>query len=99
VLVPRGPGLYGTLDRSLGHKRRYRRREAQQLLESQGFVVEQVYGFNKAGTLPWLAYSKLLGARNINKPVLKIFDKTVWIWRRLDRLMPWPALSLIVAGR
>ena len=28
--------------------------------------------------------------RSINKPVLKIFDKTVWLWRRVDGLMPWP---------
>ena len=31
--------------------------------------------------------------------MLKIFDKTVWLWRRLDRLMPWPGLSLIVVAR
>ena len=31
--------------------------------------------------------------------MLKIFDKTVWFWRRLDRLIPWPGLSLIVVGR
>jgi hypothetical protein len=41
----------------------------------------------------------LFGSRNINKLVLKIFDKTVWIWRRLDGLMPWPGLSLIVVAR
>jgi hypothetical protein len=41
----------------------------------------------------------LFGSRNINKLVLKIFDKTVWIWRRLDWLMPWPGLSLIVVAR
>jgi SAM-dependent methyltransferase len=99
VLVPRGPGLFGSLDRSLGHKRRYGIAEARQLLESQGFAVEQAYHFNKAGTPPWWAYGKLLGARKINKFVLKVFDKTVWVWRRLDRLVPWPGLSLIVVAR
>jgi glycosyltransferase involved in cell wall biosynthesis len=99
VLVPRGPGLFGTLDRSLGHKRRYSVADACRLMESQGFVVDKLLGFNKAGTPPWFAYSKLLGSRTINKPVLKVFDKTVWLWRRLDGLMPWPALSLIVVAR
>jgi SAM-dependent methyltransferase len=94
VLVPRGPALFGSLDRSLGHKRRYSvAARCAQLLESQGFAIEQIYDFNKAGAPPWWAYSKLFGARNINKPVLKIFDKTVWLWRRLDWLMPWPGLS------
>jgi glycosyltransferase involved in cell wall biosynthesis len=99
LLVPRGPKLFGTLDRSLGHKRRYTVADARRLMESQGFVVDKLFGFNKAGTPPWFAYSKLLGSRNINKVVLKIFDKSVWLWRRLDGLMPWPALSLIVVGR
>ena len=99
VLAPNGPGLFGSLDRSLGHKRRYRRAEAQKLLEEQGFRVEKIYNFNKAGAPPWWIYSRLLGSRNINKPVLKIFDKSVWILSRLDRWVPWPGLSLILVGR
>src|ERR1022692_3481854 len=99
VLVPQCPRLFGTLDQSLGHKRRYGSREARQMLESEGFTVETLYNFNKAGTPPWLAYSRLFGSKHINKPVLKIFDKTVWMWRRLDVLMPWPGLSLIIVAR
>ncbi|HEV2444499.1 MAG TPA: methyltransferase, partial [Candidatus Sulfopaludibacter sp.] len=99
VLVPNGLGLFGSLDRRLGHKRRYNAAEARRLLESHGFAIDALRTFNKAGTAPWWAYGKLFGSRNINKLVLKIFDKTVWIWRRIDGLMPWPGLSLIVAAR
>jgi glycosyltransferase involved in cell wall biosynthesis len=99
VLVPRGQSLFGSLDRSMGHKRRYSRADLRKLLESQGFAVEQVYDFNRAGAPPWWFYSKIFSAGNINKPVLKVFDKTVWLWRRLDGLMPWPGLSLIAVGR
>ena len=31
--------------------------------------------------------------------MLKIFDKTVWLWRRIDGMLPWPGLSLIVVAR
>jgi hypothetical protein len=31
--------------------------------------------------------------------VLKIFDKSVWLLRRIDVLMPWPGLSLIIVAR
>jgi glycosyltransferase involved in cell wall biosynthesis len=99
VLVPCGPRLFGTLDRSLGHKRRYSSPQARQLLESHGFAVDTACSFNKVGAPPWWAYSRLFGSRNINKLVLKVFDKTVWIWRRLDGLMPWPGLSLIIVAR
>jgi hypothetical protein len=44
-------------------------------------------------------YGKLFGSGRINKPVLKFFDKTVWLWRRIDSLLPWPGLSLIVVAR
>jgi glycosyltransferase involved in cell wall biosynthesis len=99
VLAPEGPGLFGSLDRGLGHKRRYGAAELRRLIESAGFAVEKLYHFNKAGAPPWWAYSKVFGSRHINKPVLKIFDKTVWMWSRLDALMPWPGLSLIVVAR
>ena len=99
ILVPNAPSLYGSLDRSLGHKRRYSDSAMRQLVESEGFRVESIGSFNKVAALPWWAYSKMIGAGNISKLVLKIFDKSVWIWRRLDVLMPWPGLSLLVVAR
>ena len=99
VLAPQGPALFGSLDRRLGHKRRYAAAEARHLLETEGFTVERSYQFNKAGTLPWLLYSRMFGSERINKPVLKIFDKTVWLWRRVDGLLPWKGLSLILVAR
>ncbi len=99
VLVPQSPALFGSLDRSLGHHRRYRPRDLRDLLETAGFTVETVYSLNKAGAPPWWIYGKLFSSRNINKPVLKIFDKTVWIWKHLDWLLPWPGLSLIAVAR
>lgn len=99
VLVPNGPRLFGSLDRSLGHKRRFDSSHARELLETHGFSVEAVYQFNKAGAPPWWAYGRIFGSKHINKPVLKVFDKTVWLWRRLDWLIPWPGLSLILVAR
>jgi len=99
VLAPHSQRLFGSLDRSMGHKRRYSSQQARDLLESQGFTVEEAYHFNKAGTPAWWAHSKVFGSLKISRPVLKIFDKTVWIWSRLDWLIPWPGLSLIVLGR
>jgi hypothetical protein len=72
---------------------------ARELLEAAGFTVERTEQFNKAGAPPWWIYSRMAGKRRISKPVLKIFDKTVWIWRRLDRFLPWRGLSLIVVAR
>jgi SAM-dependent methyltransferase len=99
VLVPQGPGLFGSLDRSLGHRRRFRSQDLRGLLEASGFTVESVRTFNRAGAPPWWLYSRMFSSKHINKPVLKLFDKTVWIWKRLDWLLPWPGLSLIAVAR
>ena len=99
ALAPQGPGLFGTIDRSLGHLRRYCVADARRTLEAAGFVIEKCYQFNKAGTPPWWAYGKVMGSTRINKPVLKAFDKTVWLWSRIEALLPWPGLSLIMVAR
>ena len=99
VLTPQHTSLYGTLDRSMGHKRRFERAQLEQLLTAAGFQVQRSYSLNKIGTPPWWIYSKLLGRVNINKVTLKLFDKTVWLWRRIDPVLPWPGLSLVLVAR
>jgi glycosyltransferase involved in cell wall biosynthesis len=99
ALTPQGPGLFGSLDKRLGHKRRYTAADLRDLLERAGFTVEELRQFNRAGAPPWWAYSKVAGSTKINKLVLKIFDKTVWLWRRVDGILPWRALSLIAVAR
>ena len=99
VLVPQHPALYGALDKAMGHKRRFDRKQLEQLLTGVGFQVQRAYSLNKIGTPPWWIYSKLLGSVSINKLTLKIFDKTVWLWRRIDPVIPWPGLSLVLVAR
>lgn len=95
VLVPQGRSLYGPIDKTLGHRRRFSRRDLRTALESNGFHVARMYQLNSAGAAAWWFFGKVLHRRIINKLALKIFDKTVWFWRRVDGLLPWKGLSLI----
>jgi glycosyltransferase involved in cell wall biosynthesis len=99
TLVPQGPSLYGAVDKAMGHRRRFRKEGLIRLLEANGFAIQRVHDFNKIGAPPWYISSRLLRRDKINKLALKIFDKTVWIWRRIDRALPWRGLSLIVVAR
>ncbi len=100
VLVPQGETLYGSIDRTLGHRRRFDREALGKLLEAQGFQVRQFVDINKIGTPAWWLYGHVLRQRRINKVTLKIFDKTVWFWRLMDGILPWRGLSLIaIAAR
>lgn len=96
VLVPHGKTLFGSLDKTLGHKRRFAARELQTMLEQNGFRVVSMHQLNKIGKPAWWIHGRVLGRPHISKLTLKLFDKTVWLWRRLDPLLPWSGLSLIV---
>ena len=98
VLAPQGQALFGTLDKTLGHQRRFSRAQLRALLEKTGFSVSGMRQLNKIGAPGWWFYGKLLRRRHINKLTLKIFDKTAWIWRRLDPVLPWRGLSLIAVA-
>jgi hypothetical protein len=99
VLVPQGKGLYGSLDEGMGQLRRFSREELGQMLGQTGFQIEQMYQLNKIGTLSWWLFGKVLGRKAISRPALKLFDKTVWFWRRVDGLLPWQGLSLVVVAK
>jgi len=47
VLVPHGQEIYGTLDKVLGHYRRYSGPELQAKMEQAGFRVIRILGFNR----------------------------------------------------
>ena len=92
----------GAGDRKCGCSRprwRCRLEDLRALLASSGLRCERVHQLNKIGALSWALYGGLLRRRSINKLSLKIFDKTVWLWRRLDPPLPWPGLSLVAVAR
>jgi len=98
VLVPQGPSLYGTLDEVLGHRRRYSEGELKQKMEQAGLVVERMIRFNRVTRPVWFLYGKILRKRGFGRLQLWIFDHTVWLWRRVDALLPWSPVSLIAVG-
>jgi hypothetical protein len=69
------------------------------MLEAAGFQVESEHQLNKIGAVSWWFSGKVLHSSQISRPVLKMWDKTVWFWRRVDGLLPWKGLSLILVAR
>ncbi len=98
VLSPQCPALYGTLDKTLGQRRRFSRSGLRAFLEQNGLRVKEMRQINKIGTPGWWLFGKVFRRKSLNKPMLKIFDKSIWIWRRLDPVLPWRGLSLIAVA-
>jgi SAM-dependent methyltransferase len=99
VLVPRGQWLFGTLDTVLGHHRRYSPAELISKAQAAGFEVVKVFGFNRVSVPGWFVNAVVLKRNYFSRFQLKVFDSLVWLWRRIDRLLPWPGISLIAVLR
>jgi SAM-dependent methyltransferase len=99
ILVPQGPGAFGSFDRILGHFRRYTKQELTNKILTAGFVLEHLFAFNRATYPGWLLNSKLLKRKRLSRIQLAMFDRMVPILRHVDAYLPWPATSLIAICR
>ena len=97
--MPSGAWLYGSLDTVLGHYRRYSSRELRDKLEATGFQVQELFSFNRVPVLGWYVNGRLLNKKHFSRFQLKIFDSLVWLWKRIDRFLPWPGISLIAIAQ
>lgn len=99
ILVPEGQKLFGQVDVVLGHQRRYSRAQLQARLEEAGFSVEQILSFNRISRPAWFVNSRVLRRSSLGRFQLRLFDKTVWLWKRIDRFIPWGPTSIIAIAR
>jgi SAM-dependent methyltransferase len=99
LVVPAHPKLYGSLDRFLGHERRYRKKDVASLFTRAGFDVEELRLVNPLGALGWFVSARLLRRRVIPSRSLALFDRLVPALRRLDELELPVGLSVWAVGR
>lgn len=99
VLVPQGTPLFGTVDQGLGHRRRFDQEPLRKMIGELGLEVYQVHQINKIGTPAWWFASRVLRRERISRPGLKLWDKTVWLQRIIDPVLPWRGLSLVMVAR
>ena len=95
VLVPRGQWLFGSQDKVLGHRRRYSERRLKELCDKAGLKIKKIISFNRISTLPWLINGKIFRRRTFGRFQILIMNLFVPIFRRIDKFLPWPSLSLI----
>jgi SAM-dependent methyltransferase len=99
ILVPNGPGMFGTLDEVLGHKRRYTEATLRKLVQDAGLEVERIVRFNRVGWPAWWLNGKLLRRRVFGLLQIKFLNLLTPLFRLVDRVLPFPPLSLIAIAR
>jgi len=98
LLVPALQALYGTIDRALGHHRRYNRDGLADLLRATGYTLAHIEYFNLAGIPGWWWAGRVLRRETIPGGSLKLYDALVPLFR-LERFIPWRVgQSLIAIG-
>ena len=99
LVVPAGEKMYGTIDRALGHVRRYNRRSFSELLEAAGFDVVKCFSLNKVGVMGWWLNGKILKRRSLGRYQLKVFNTLVPVLKVVEPILPWCGLSLVAVAR
>jgi SAM-dependent methyltransferase len=94
LLVPAHPALYGPLDRSFGHERRYAKRELHDKLVAAGLRVEVLRFVNPVGAAGWFVQAKLRRRERMSYRGLGVYDRLVPALRALDRVPLPVGLSL-----
>ena len=99
ILVPQGPGNFGTLDTVLGHERRYTEETLRALAADCAFEVDEMVPFNRSGTPAWFLNGKILKRQTFGLFQIWMLNALTPVFRAVDGVMPLPPLSLIAVLR
>lgn len=102
LFVPAFPWLFGTLDESFGHVRRYTKPMLTERLGRAGFRLISLRYFNLPGIIAWFIAGKVLMRWTIRPRDVRFYDKWVVPWTaRLERWWtpPLGQSLLAIAGK
>lgn len=101
LLVPARPWLYCSLDRNLGHFRRYRKSELERKVRQAGFQIEKTFSMNAVGMAGWYVSGRLMKRETLSSQHVKLFDALAPVLRPLDPVLTklFGGLSLICVAR
>ncbi len=101
LLVPAFQFLFGSIDRVVGHHRRYNRKQLCSLLEGAGFSVVDLHYMNFIAPAGWFLNNRILKRQEESRSQVLFFDRYVVPWlRRVEGLVHPPfGLSLVAIAR
>lgn len=77
ILVPALNILYGSMDVSFGHRRRYNKKQLKLLVEGQNLDIVKFYYLNLLGLFGWLINGRIFKKVELPENQTKIFDRLV----------------------
>lgn len=100
IYVPALSFLYGSVDKNLGHYRRYDKHNLECLIKNAGFRIEKIFYSNFFGILGWFLNGKIQRKKKLSYWQIILFDKFVPFFERLEKFLKIPiGLSLMVVAK
>jgi len=87
ILVPCHKFLYNVIDKSIGHWRRYTKKELETKLKKANFTLEKMFSFNVLGIIGWYINGNICKNPQINPNAIKVFDKLIPIEKHLEKAL------------
>ncbi len=99
TFVPAMNELFGSLDESVFHVRRYEREDLVSLANKNGLDIIRLFHMNFVGALGWFYHGRILRVRVHPKTDLVIYNRLVPLMRKIEEMVPVPfGLSLVLVA-
>lgn len=100
LLVPANRFLYNTLDKALGHYRRYNAKKIEQLFQKTEFETLHIQYFNIAAIPGWFLAGNVFKNTSLHAGSMKLYNSLVPLFRVADKcLFHKLGISVIGVGR
>jgi len=95
IFVPAHPWLYSKFDKDLNHLRRYSKSDIINKILKVNLIVKEIKRVNMIGAMGGFLGRKILNKGLLSKPIIKIFDKMIPVFFKLEQIIEPPiGLSL-----
>ena len=100
LLIPAHPFLFGEIDRSIGHFKRYTKIDILNKLEKNGFKIIKFRQLNFLGAIGWFISGKILKNKTVDKSKIKIFNIFAPIFLKIEDLIePFIGTSFLIIAK
>ncbi len=100
LLVPSHNFLYNSIDKSIGHLRRYEKDELGKMVIESNFEIKKIKRLNLLGSIGWFIAGKILQEKHVSEGKIKIFNLISPFFLFLEKLMEMPiGTSILIIAR
>lgn len=98
VLVPAHPDLYSDVDETLGHCRRYTKRDLEEKMIQAGYDVVDIKGFNRVGGFGWWFSGQVMKRKSLSPGQMSFFELMMPLVKFLENFPIFRHNSYVVIG-